>query len=117
MASEESERFDHNLAADDPRRKFVESHDLVDWNAENDGLLGMNLCFDTDTTTIRHDDVEAQAAIHTDADGPTLILGNSFTDDWEVAVEMTPAAAERLGNQLQLAADLARDGRDADVRT
>jgi hypothetical protein len=107
---------DHNLDADDPRREFVESHDLVDWDASNDGISELDLSFDTETTSIHHDDIEGQVEIQSHGGTALLILGNSLSDSWEAAAEMTPDAADRLGKQLQLAADLARNGRDADVR-
>lgn len=99
------------------QQEFVQKYDAVDWDADNDGFQRMSMSFDRNNITIKQDEIDGQASVHTDEDAVTLVFGNAFSDSWECATDLDPDAADELAEQLHLAAELAREGRQADVRT
>jgi hypothetical protein len=91
--------------------------EAADWDPDNDGFHRMVLNYDQPPVEMREVEIDGRASIHSDEDVVSLVLGNSFTESFEVATKLDPDLAERLADQLYLAAELARDGRKADVRT
>lgn len=105
------------MTESDTQERLVDRHDVVDWDAGTEGFQRAVLNFDRGNIRINQDEIEGRASIHTDEDSVTLVLGNSFVENWEVATDLDPDTAEEIAEQLQFAAELARDGRKADVRT
>jgi len=89
----------------------------VDWDADNEGVLGFRVHHETDSQGFWLTDVDPSLALFTNDDEVSLGIDEE-TDEGRLSagLRLTPAEAQRLGRQLIFAGETAEEGRNSDVR-
>ena len=93
--------------------------DVADWQSDSEGIEAAKFRFDSEHVHIEYDlDVEnCIVGIHSQNGDVSLILDEDGEHWRDVMVDVTPEEADRMAEQLQLAAEFAREEVNADVRT
>lgn len=102
---------------DDEQPTLADEYEAVDWDSDDSGVAGARINWQSDRVVIDYELEEVRLDVHTHQDGVNIVFEERSGDHWRGGSLMVDAdEAETLAAQLELAAELLRDGKDADIR-
>lgn len=100
------------------RERLPERDDRADWDADDSGVLEGGLHYETDSQKLEYDFEDVDLDIHTSPKRGVSIIAHEKGDEWRsVHINVDADTADEVANQLELAAEMVRKEKSADIRT
>lgn len=90
----------------------------ADWDADNSGVRSAKLRYDNEIQSLEYEFDDVKLEIGNDDEGEVTIIAEENSEHWRsVVIRFDGETADEVADQLELAAEMARKGQGADIRT